>query len=217
MDTNETALTRAQRAALLHGIYAIVNEDGRALEVATAALEGGVRIIQYRAKRGINAVHLQTLRLRTRERGALLVVNDDWRAVLAFDCDGVHVGPDDDGFADVAPLRAALADRLIGLSCGTAEEVRAANAFDADYLGVGAVYATVSKADAGEPIGIEGLRHLAGVSRYPVAAIGGIARPQIPDVRASGVAMAAVISAISAASDPRAEARDLVEAWNAGA
>jgi thiamine-phosphate pyrophosphorylase len=218
MATNDTALlTRAQRAALLQGVYVIVNDDARTIELTEAALAGGVRVVQYRAKHGIDAERLQQLRVRTRKHDALLIVNDDWRAALAFDCDGVHVGPGDDGFMDVAPLRAAIGDRLIGLSCGTPEEARRASGFDADYLGVGAVYATGSKADAGDPIGIEGLLRVAAAGRFPVAAIGGIGRAQIADVRASGVAMCAVISALSSADDPRSAARALVEAWDAGA
>jgi thiamine-phosphate pyrophosphorylase len=215
MATNETTLvTRAQRVAQLHGVYAIVNEDVRTMNVADAALAGGVRLLQYRAKSGINAEHLQALRERTRACGALLIVNDDWRAARAFDCDGVHLGPDDEGFAAVAPVRAALRERLIGLSCGTVAEAQRANAEDADYLGVGAVYATGSKADAGAPIGIDGLRAVAAVSRYPVAAIGGIRAATIDAVRASGVAMAAVIAAISSAPDPESAARELLEQWH---
>jgi len=217
MATDETAfVSRAHRATLLHGIYAIVNADAWALSLADAALDGGVRILQYRAKAGIDATHLQRLRERTRACGALLIVNDDWRAVLAFDCDGVHLGPDDEGFASLDRVRTALSDRLIGLSCGTVEEAQRANEADADYLGVGAVYATASKADAGDPIGIAGLQQVATVSRYPVAAIGGIGAAQLDEVRASGVAMAAVISAIANAPDPRVAARSLVERWYAG-
>jgi thiamine-phosphate pyrophosphorylase len=217
MAANEAAtpLTRAARAVQLRGIYAIVNEEPRALAVAQGALDAGVRVLQYRAKQGIVAMTLQALRERTRAIGALLIVNDDWRAAVAFDCDGVHVGPDDDGFSAVAAMRAALGERLIGLSCGTPEETARANGEDADYLGVGAVYATTSKADAGAPIGIDGLRRIAALSRYPIAAIGGIGLAQLPEVRASGVAMAAVISAIAHDANPRAAARALVEAWDA--
>ena len=207
-------MTRAQRAALLHGIYLIVNEEPRCVAIARAALGAGVKIVQYRAKGGILPLHLEQLREITRAAGALLVVNDDWRAALAFDCDGVHLGPGDEGFASVAPVRAALRERLIGLSCGTPAEAAAANDADIDYVGAGAVYATVSKGDAGAPIGIEGLRRVAAASRYPVAAIGGIDAAGIGAVRASGVAMAAVISAIAAAPDPGAAARALVERWN---
>jgi thiamine-phosphate pyrophosphorylase len=203
--------------AALRGVYVIVNEGARdCTAVARGALDAGVHLIQYRAKRGINHVHLRVLRELTRAAGALLIVNDDWQAALAYGCDGVHLGPDDAGFVDVAPVRAALGARIIGLSCGTVEEARTAQHVGADYVGVGSVFATVSKADAGEPIGIAGLRRVAAATTLPVAAIGGIGRAQLPSVRASGVAMAAVISAVGDAPDPREAARELVEIWNRG-
>ena len=144
----------------------------------------------------------------------MLIVNDDWRAALDFDCDGVHLGPDDEGFVELGPVRDALGQRIIGLSCGTVEEAQSANRLRADYIGVGAVYATGSKADAGDPIGIEGLMRVAGVAAMPVAAIGGISSRNLPTVRQTRVAMAAVISAISDAADPNAAARELVDRWN---
>ena len=208
-------LRRARRAALLRGIYVILNDSGRTLELARAALDGGVRVLQYRAKAGIDAQRLRGLRAITRERGALLIVNDDWQAALTFDCDGVHLGPEDDGFASVARVRAALPERLIGLSCGTLEEVHAANAGDVDYVGVGSVYATPSKIDAGAPIGLDGLRRLAGATALPAAAVGGITLTSLRDVRNAGARMAAVISAISGASEPERAARDLVSQWEA--
>ncbi|MBV8583573.1 MAG: thiamine phosphate synthase [Candidatus Eremiobacteraeota bacterium] len=205
--------SRVRRAALLHGIYAIVNESAGALELARACVDAGIRIVQYRAKRGFVTATLQSLRTLTRDWGALLIVNDDAEAAVEFDCDGVHLGPGDDGFADVARVRARVAQRLIGLSCGTEAEARAAG--DADYLGVGSVYCSASKDDAGEPIGIAGLLRVARASALPVAAIGGIDAFTIADVRRSGVAMAAVISAVSAARDPRAAAEALVRVWRA--
>lgn len=216
MATDEAALlARTRRAERLRGIYVILNEGSRVLEIGRAVLDAGVKVLQYRAKGGVDVGHLQLLRQQTLVHKALLIVNDDWRAALKFACDGVHLGPDDEGFAAVAPVRKALADRLIGLSCGTLDEVRYANAEDVDYVGIGAVYATASKADAGAPIGIDGLRAIAAESWCPVAAIGGIGAAQLDAVRASGVAMAAVISAIADASDPAEAARALVERWHA--
>jgi thiamine-phosphate pyrophosphorylase len=214
MATHEAArLTRAGRAALLRGIYPIVNEGaGDPLAIARAALDAGVTVLQYRAKTGVDAARLRALRAETARRGALLIVNDDWEAALAFDADGVHLGPDDAGFDRVPAIREALRDRLIGLSCGTAAEARGAG--DADYLGVGAVYATASKADAGAPIGIDGLLDVARATTLPVAAIGGIDATTIGQVRDAGVAMAAVISAISGAANPAAAAAQLVARWN---
>ena len=206
-------VARRRRAQILHGVYAIINDGERTLELARAVLDAGVGIVQYRAKRGIAAERLRLLRARTRESGALLILNDDWRAVLEFDCDGVHLGPDDAGFTQDGAVRAALDDRLIGLSCATIDEVRAAVANDADYLGVGSIYATQSKADAGEPIGIEGLRAIVAATPLPVAAVGGITVANAGAVRRAGAAMAAVIAAIAGASEPRRAAGELIEAW----
>lgn len=208
------APTRVARAQLLRGIYAILNDDPQVLELAHAVLDADVKVVQYRAKGGIVPQHLNALRALTRERNALLIVNDDWHAAAAFDCDGVHLGPGDSGFERPAVVRDALRDRLIGLSCGTIDEARAANAGDVDYVGVGSIYATASKSDAGAPIGTAALRAIAAATTIPIAAIGGITAMTIPEVRRSGAAMAAVISAISAATQPRAAARELVGAWN---
>lgn len=219
MAAAETArVTRAQRAARLHGIYAIVNEGAPdPATLARAALSAGVRVLQYRAKHGIVAPTLRALRRLTFECGALLIVNDDAAAAVEFDCDGVHLGPGDRGFADVAAVRAQLRDRLIGLSCGTPAEARAAQAGGADYLGIGSVYATASKDDAGAPIGLPGLHRVASAATLPAAAIGGIGPGNLAEVARSGVAMAAVISALAGAADPESAARELVRTWDAAA
>ncbi len=205
---------RAQRIARLHGIYAIFNEGPGIVERAASVLSVGVRIVQYRAKHGIDEPHLRALRSLTSAQDALLILNDDWRAAVRFDCDGVHLGPDDAGFGDVATVRAAMRERVIGLSCGTPDEVRCANATDIDYAGVGSVYATPSKSDAGPAIGVERLRALGKLSRVPVAAIGGVTAANIGEIRAAGVAMAAVIGAIATAPDAAIAARDLITNWN---
>jgi len=204
-------VTRRQRAELLRDIYVIVNEDARAIELAQAVLAAGVRILQYRAKTGLSGDRLRALRALTRERDALLIMNDDWQAAVEFDCDGVHLGPDDAAFESVASLRAMLPERLIGLSSGTIAEAKAAG--DADYLGVGSIFATGSKNDAGEPIGLDGLQAIAACTRLPIAAVGGLTAARLPEVRRSGAAMAAVISAVAGAPAPRRAVRELIEAW----
>lgn len=216
MAAHETpALARARRASLLRGIYLIVNEGAAdPLAIASDALRAGVRIVQYRAKDGIDARRLRALRAATANARALLIVNDDWEAARAYDCDGVHLGPGDGGFDDIATVRRALGDRLIGLSCGTVIEVKTAAAAGADYAGVGSVYATSSKADAGDPIGLDGLRRIVSATSLPVAAIGGIDEAHIGEVRAAGASMAAVISAVSQRPEPFAAAAALVRAWN---
>jgi thiamine-phosphate pyrophosphorylase len=218
--THEAArLARATRAAKLHGIYLIVNEGTlNPVGTASAALCAGVRIFQYRAKHGVVAERLAALHALVRAQDGLLIVNDDWEAALRFDCDGVHLGPDDDGFDAVSRVRANVGDRLIGLSCGTVAEARAALAAGADYVGVGSVYATASKDDAGKPIGIEGLQRVAAAAGgLPVAAVGGIGPQNLASVRETGVAMAAVISAVSGATDPERASRELVSLWGGSA
>lgn len=211
-------MTRVERAAVLRGIYAIVNESTAVNPVALtrAILENGVRVVQYRAKSGIVPAHAHALRELTLASNALFIINDDWRAVQAYDADGVHLGPEDAVPEDLAEIRAVLPQTLIGISCGTPGEARIADAGDVDYIGVGSVYATSSKADAGEPIGIAGLQQVARATRLPVAAIGGITLERVAQVRASGVAMAAVISAISGDPEPGAAAARLVRAWCQG-
>ncbi|MHB8177655.1 MAG: thiamine phosphate synthase [Vulcanimicrobiaceae bacterium] len=199
----------------LRGIYAIVNEGaGDPVALADAVLRGGVRIVQYRSKRGVVADHVRALRLLTRQMHAVFIVNDDWHAALAFDADGVHLGPGDDGYAEPAAIRTHFGDRLIGLSCGTPDEAGTAVAAGVDYLGVGAVYATASKPDAGTPIGVEGLcRIVAHAGGLPTAAIGGITESVLPEVRRAGAAMAAVLSALGGAADPLQAAERLVRLW----
>jgi len=210
-------VSRARRALRLNGIYVILNEGERTLALARDALDAGVGIVQYRAKGASNRERLTALRALTRERGALLILNDDWHGARSFECDGVHLGPGDDGYAHPHALRERVPDLLVGLSCGTAAEVSRATAAGVDYLGIGSVFATASKTDAGPPIGIEGLRLLAAATPLPVAAIGGITPATLPSVACSGVAMAAVISAIASAEDPRSAACELVALWRANA
>jgi len=207
------APARLARATRLRGIYAIVNEDSRTFELAQAVLDAGVRVLQYRAKSGIVEAKVDALRRLAAAHDALLILNDDWRAAARFGCDGVHLGPGDDGFTNVFSVRDALPNGVIGLSCGSLAEVRAANACDIDYVGAGSVYATRSKGDAGAPIGLQGLRAIVRACNVPIVAIGGIDVARIPEVKAAGAAMAAIISAVAGATDPRLAAAALVEGW----
>ena len=208
-------MNRAEARALLRGPYAIVNEAPDAERIVEAALAAGFRILQYRAKQGIDAERLRAFCIRVQARGALAIGNDHWRAAQAAGCDGVHLGPGDEGFDDPAPLRRCWPDAIIGLSIGLASEARALDATCLDYLGVGAVFATASKADAGEPIGLAGLRAVASATALPICAIGGMTPESLASVRANGAAMAATISALAGAADPAAAARRYVAAWEA--
>jgi len=197
----------------LAGIYALLEPQRHAdpLAYLDALLRGGIRIVQLRAKGGCDAAFVDALAARVRAAGGVTIVNDD--VELALRADGVHLGQEDAAKHDLARVRDRLGARLIGLSCGTPHEARAAAA-QADYLGVGPIFATGSKSDAGGPIGVNGVRAVVAATALPVAAIGGITLAALGRVRESGAAMAAVISALAAADDPEAAARAMVHAWN---
>lgn len=198
---------------LLNGIYAILDlaaGDEPRSQVA-AMLAGGARLVQYRAKGGVNRVVLRRLRAEVAAAGGIVIVNDDCDALA--DADGVHLGQEDLARVDVRALRAEHPRKLLGISCPDVSTALAAQAFGADYVGAGAMYATASKGDAGPPIGAAGVRAVVEAVSIPVAAIGGITLARIPEVRATGAAMAAVITAISGAADRTAATRALVAAW----
>lgn len=209
------APVQSPKLTRLQGIYAIVNEGDDALALTLAYLRGGIKVLQYRAKSGIVPSHLLAMRELTRAHDALLILNDDWGSAVTYECDGVHLGPGDKGWEDPRNVRLYAPQLIVGLSCGTVEEVRALD-MCAHYIGVGPVYATHSKADAGEPLGIEGLRKVAAATTGPVAAIGGITYDGLDQVRMSGVAMAAVISALAESENPEEAARAWVARWERG-
>ncbi|MDQ6826877.1 MAG: thiamine phosphate synthase [Candidatus Eremiobacteraeota bacterium] len=207
--------TTSRTAVALRGLYAIVNEGERdPVSLTGAVLAGGIRLVQYRAKKGIVREHALAMRSLCRIAGALFLVNDDVEVALELDADGVHVGPDDSAWADLGALRAKLGTKLLGLSCASPAEARGAQSSGADYLGVGSCFATVSKPDAGEPIGIAGLRSVVASTSLPVAAIGGLNAGNLAQVFDAGATMAAVISALYV-DDAATAARELVELWKA--
>jgi thiamine-phosphate pyrophosphorylase len=202
-------------AVELRGIYAILDPTATddPLAFLEAVLDGGVRLVQYRAKAGVERALVRRLHARTQARGALLIVNDDLDAALA--ADGFHAGQEDLQRVDATTLRVRLGNRVLGISCGLPGEARAAQALGADYIGTGPFAPTASKSDAGEAIGALGLRAVVAATALPVAAIGGIELADLELVGACGARMAAVISALARGPDVRANARALVERWNA--
>jgi thiamine-phosphate diphosphorylase len=198
----------------LHGIYALVEPQRPAAPLAylDALLRGGIRLVQVRAKSGLDEALLDAAVARIRAAGGTAIVNDD--VALALRADGVHLGQEDAAAHDLGELRRRFGARVIGLSCGTPSEARAVPA-GVDYLGVGPIFATSSKADAGGPIGVNGVRVVVEATRLPVAAIGGITLDVLGRVRETGATMAAIISALANAADPETTARAFVRAWGA--
>jgi thiamine-phosphate diphosphorylase len=209
-------MTPRQRwRSLAGGIYAIVDTAFTTDPVAfgRALVAGGIRVLQLRAKDGVDRAQLRDLVSSAHEAGALVIVNDDVEAASL--ADGVHLGQEDAALVDLRAVRIDLADKILGLSCGTPAEAGSANAIGVDYIGVGPMFATGSKSDAGDPIGVTGVAAVVRASTAPVVAIGGIDGSRLADVRASGATMAAMISALTREGDVVAHSRALVAAWEA--
>jgi thiamine-phosphate pyrophosphorylase len=172
-----------------------------------AALAGGVDVVQLREKLAGDEEIVRAGRLfrrLTRDAGALFVVNDSPELALRCEADGVHVGQDD---LPVAQVRALVGDDLlVGLSTHSPEQLRAAAGVD--YVGVGPVYATPTKAGR-EPVGLELVREAARSAKVPWFAIGGIDEANAAEVVAAGAERIAVVRAIRDADDPRAAAARL--------
>ena len=202
-------------------LYVVVDPEqsaGRApMAVADAALEGGATAIQLRHRRATGRELCElgaALAARCASRGALFVVNDRVDVALACGADGVHLGQDD---LPAARARAVGgAGLVIGVSAATPAEARRAERDAADYLGVGSVYGTDSKPDAGAPITCGGLAEVVRASTLPVVGIGGIRADRAAQVLEAGAVGVAVISAVCSAADIRAAAAELAAALRGG-
>jgi len=180
------------------------------IEVVRAALKGGAPAIQLRMKDGSAremAALGRALLAEARPAGALLFINDRVDVALAVGADGVHLGQDD--LPAAAARRIAPPGFLIGVSAETVELAVRARADGADYVGVGPVYATGSKADAGDAVGLERIAEVSAAVRIPVVGIGGITIGSAPAVLRAGAAGIAVIGAVMRAIDPASATRAL--------
>jgi len=180
------------------------------LEVVHAAIAGGVTVVQYREKEATTrrmVEEAQELRELCREVGVPFIVNDRLDVALAVDADGVHMGQDD----MPAPLARKLMgpDRILGVSVSTVAEAIQAQSDGADYISVSPVFSTPTKPDAPQPTGVEGLRAIVRAVGRPVVAIGGIKAHSAAQLIHAGAAGVAVVSAIVAAEDVEAAAREL--------
>ncbi len=187
------------------------------VDVVDAALAAGAPAVQLRDKaasaRQLHETGL-TLLPRVRKAGSLFFVNDRADVALALGADGVHVGPAD---VPVARLRTAVPDDfLIGTS--TDDPIRARELVEdgADYIGCGAVYATATKPDAGEVIGLDGLDRVASSVSVPVVGIGGITPDRAAAVARTAAVGVAVISDVMAAPDVEEAVRGLLAPWGDG-
>lgn len=171
------------------------------------AAAGGATLVQLRGKAWTDRQFLE-MAVRTlgllRPAGIPLIINDRADIARAAGAAGVHLGRSD---LPAAAARKILGGRsLIGVSAGSPAEAREAEAAGADYLGVGPVFPTRSKEDAGAPLGPAMIRKIRTATGLPILAIGGISAENVPAVIGAGADGVAVISAITAAADPEREA-----------
>ncbi len=199
---------------LPHGLYGITSEAharGRAnVEVAAAMIEGGIRVIQYREKGGQKSLRqiveeCRAIRRMTRAAGALLIVNDQVDIAMLVEADGVHVGQDDLSVADVRRLVGT--GMLIGLSTHSPEQARQAYREGADYIGVGPIFATRTKADVVDPVGLACLDYVVRNVPLPAVAIGGITLNSLKQVIDHGARTVCMVSEIVGAADIAATVR----------
>ena len=183
------------------------------LTVVSAALAGGATVIQLRNKTASTRTLVSeglALRALTREYDALLIVNDRIDVALAVDADGAHVGQDD---MPATLARQVLGpERILGVSAANPQEAAEAVVAGADYLGVGPIYDTGSKADAGPGLGTRLLQELAKGYTLPLIAIGGITIENANSTIRAGATGLAVISAVVSADDITVATRRLLAA-----
>ena len=200
------------RRARLHDarLYLVcdLRPAGRPLaDVLAPALAGGVDVVQLRDKQAGRDELLAGAAIARElcdDAGALLILNDHPELVQAAGADGCHVGQDD---MEAAAARAqAGPEALVGQSTHFPDEV--AGATDADYIGVGPVYATPTKPGR-HPVGVELVRFAAFHAPVPFFAIGGIDTTNLQDVVAAGARRIAVVRAITEAAEPGAAAAQL--------
>lgn len=197
-------------------LYAVTDRHwlkGRSLkEDVESALKGGASFIQLREKEDMALDHdaylqeaLEIGKL-CRSYGVPFVLDDEVELAIEADADGVHVGQED---MEAGRVREKLGkEKILGVSVQTVEEAILAKERGADYLGVGAVFPTGSKKDAVD-VSLETLKAISEAVDLPVVAIGGISRDNVMELKGSGIAGIAVISAIFAKPDIEEATADL--------
>lgn len=200
-------------------LYAVTDrkwlKDGQTLagQVEQAIL-GGVTVVQLREKHADLEAFLalaREVKSVTDRYQVPLIINDNLEVALAVDAAGIHVGQEDLA-ADA--VRQRIGDKkVLGVSAQTVEQALAAERAGADYLGVGAVFPTSSKADAVE-VDFATLQAICRAVQIPVVAIGGITADNMTDLQDSGIVGVAVISAIFSQPDVKAAAQRLAAQWS---
>lgn len=202
------------RKAML--LYAVTDrawlKEGESLySVCREVLEQGATFLQIREKdldENTFEQEAEQLRALCEEKAVPFVVNDSVEIALECNADGVHVGQSDIKGRDIRAMIGP--DKILGISAGTVEEAVAAEKAGADYIGVGAIFATSTKKNA-RSMTMEKLKEIRKAVTIPIVAIGGINGENMLQLKGSGVDGVAVVSAIFAADDPGKATAELLE------
>ena len=183
-------------------------------EIAEQLADAGVELFQYRDKHGTARKIQETSaaileRLAAAAHGARFIVNDRADVAAIVGAGGVHVGQED---LPVEAARKICGGAVwVGVSTHNLEQLRAADATSADYIAVGPIFPTGTKANPDPVVGLEFLRAARQITRKPLVAIGGITVESARDVYRAGADSVAVIRDLMAAKDPARKAREYLE------
>jgi thiamine-phosphate pyrophosphorylase len=200
---------------LLPKLYVILDAGlihGPIQEIARQLMGAGVRLLQYRAKNVPAREMLATVTdLSGMARGerATFFVNDRPDVAYLSGADGVHVGQDD--LSAEAAREIVGKERWVGISTHNLEQFERAAASSADYIAIGPVFATTSKANPDPAVGAEMIRRVRALTQKPIVAIGGIRLERAAEVIEAGADSVAVISDILGAANPAEQARKFIQ------
>lgn len=196
-------------------MYFIANATNENLNVLPTIVEkallGGVTTVQLRAKNLEASTFLELakkIKALCNKQKVKFLINDKVDIALKIAADGVHLGQKD---MPILTARKLLGDKIIGISAGNITQATLAEQNGADYIGVGPVFPTTSKEDAGKAIGLSGLSQICKSITIPVVAIGGIDATNAEGIFEHGAKGIAVISAIQDAANPRKATEKLLE------
>ena len=192
---------------LPHGIYGILGEKyslGRSnIEVARAMVAGGIDVLQYREKlsaKSLREIFLECSEIRkiTADAGIPFIVNDFAEIAVMVKADGIHQGQDD---LPIRELKKVAPRMMLGCSTHSPEQARKAISDGADYIGVGPLYATTTKEDVCDTVGLEYLEHVVRNHDIPFVAIGGIKRQNLAEVVRLGARTICLVTEIIGAKN----------------
>jgi len=196
----------------IKGLYAIVDASfPDPLKTAASLLDGGARLVQFRAKELPAGEFIRLgreLGLECRKHGALFIINDRIDVAMLIGADGVHLGQDD---MPICEARKIFGEhKLIGISTHNLAEGLEAAEGGADYIGFGPIFKTGTKKDAQAAKGLDALKEVRRGLSIPIVAIGGIDKGNIKSVFDAGADAAALISALAGAGDAKLATCDII-------